>query len=323
MEKLHRTFARSGSIALFGILIFVFLTFAGSSGNAEELKKARISQVIQDVRLLGSNAAARPAAVNDNVGEGMAVRTGAASRAELTFTDLTITRLGENTVFSFRKEARELHVDHGSVLLEIPPGSAAVKLSSAAVTAAVTGGTALFGTGPPVKLMVLEGVATCYPTGHPEEAVTLHGGEMVMVTPDGHLIKQEFDVKTVLETSQLISDFPELANLQLILAVMNQQLANQSAGPSSPPPTNIINVISLNTVANPNISGISGPPSLPIPTPTPVTTVVFNGAPNGLWSNAANWTPMVVRNDGGGNLFNAQMGSGMLTQDIVAGVTIE
>ncbi|HJT44754.1 MAG TPA: hypothetical protein VJ721_00650, partial [Chthoniobacterales bacterium] len=41
-----------------------------------ERKHARVTEVIRDVRLLASQAAARAAAVNDPVNEGTAVRTG-------------------------------------------------------------------------------------------------------------------------------------------------------------------------------------------------------------------------------------------------------
>jgi hypothetical protein len=228
------------------------------------LEAAHLSEVFQDVRLLTSSAA-RPAVVNDKINEGMAVKTGGQSRAELTFADLTITRLGENTIFSLRQATREVHVEHGSVLVEVPPQAAAAKITSAAVTAAVQGGTALFGTGPPTKFMVLEGIGTFYPAGHPEEAVTLHGGEMVTLGADGHLEKGTFNVKTVVETSQLIVGFPDLANLPLILQVMDQQQTTQPPSGSSPPQNNLINVLSLNTVANPNVSGSApgptGPPS--------------------------------------------------------------
>ena len=51
--------------------------------------------------------------MSDDVREGTAVRTGVDSRAELTFTDLTITRLGANTVFSFNEGTRELNFGSG------------------------------------------------------------------------------------------------------------------------------------------------------------------------------------------------------------------
>jgi FecR protein len=258
----------------------VCLFFVGTAaiGTAAQIQQARVSQVIQDVRLLETQGAPRPAAVNDTVTQQMGVRTGVESRAELTFTDLTITRLGANTIFSFKRGARELDLTSGAVLLEVPPDKAPVKVSTSAVTAAVTGGTALLATGPPTKFMVLEGIGTFYPAGHPEKAVTVHGGEMMMMTADGRMTKPEkFDVKLVLETSRLIQDFPPLANLPLILAVMNQQLAGQLPT-SQPLARNLVDVIGTtdqNANANPVIlvsTSSSSPTPRPVtPTPPPIT----------------------------------------------------
>ena len=240
--------------------------FALSAADGAPLQSARVSQVIRDVSLLRSNAAASPASLNDEVRLGMAVRTGGQSRAELTFGDLTITRLGENTIFSLNEGTRQLHVEHGSVLLEVPPGAASVKIISSVATAGVSGGTAMFGSGPPAKFMVLEGVGTFYPTGHPEEAVTLHGGDMVTLSADGHLVTAKFDVKAVMETSQLIVDFPDLANLPLILQVIDQQTTQSNPGTTQPPPKDIIDVTSQNSAANPVIIALTAPPT---PTGTP------------------------------------------------------
>ncbi len=194
----------------------------------------------------------------------MAVRTGGQSRAELTFNDLTITRLGENTVFSLNQEARQLNVDHGSILLEVPPGAASAKIISSIASAAISGGTAMFGSGPPVKFMVLEGVGTFYPAGHPEEAVTLHGGEMATLSGGGQLAATKFDVKKVMQTSHLVIDFPDLANLPLIL-----QVEEQLATPSPPPSQNIVDVISQTTAASSSPTPPpSGPPSEFGPPPT-------------------------------------------------------
>jgi hypothetical protein len=100
------------------------------------------------------------------------------------------------------------------------------------------GATALFATGPPTKFMMLEGIGTFYPTGHPERAVAVHAGEMVMMTADGRITQPtKFNVQLVLQTSHLILDFPALANLPLILDVVNQQLAEQSAGTANPLPS--------------------------------------------------------------------------------------
>ena len=143
-----------------GLIFLCSLVGTAPFVAADQLQKARVSQVVQDVRLMEAHGGPRPAAVNDTVTQQMGVRTGVESRAELTFTDLTITRLGANTIFSFKQGAREVDLTSGAVLLQIPPKAPAVKVSTSAVTAAVTGGTALFSTGPPTKFMVLEGIGT-------------------------------------------------------------------------------------------------------------------------------------------------------------------
>src|SRR5207244_629388 len=106
---------------------------------AAEQQQARVTEVIHDVRLLAAKAAARPAAVNDTIHEGTAVRTGTDSRAELTFTDLTLTRLGANTVFSFGAAARTYDLGSGAILMSAPNGTGTVKISTAVATCAVSG----------------------------------------------------------------------------------------------------------------------------------------------------------------------------------------
>ena len=63
--------------------------------SAEDLEEAKVTQVVQDVKVVPAGSSARPAAVNETVRRGNAVQTGSQSRSELTFRDQTITRLGE------------------------------------------------------------------------------------------------------------------------------------------------------------------------------------------------------------------------------------
>jgi len=257
-----------------GLLVVFCLVSAARFVSADQAQQARVSQVIQDVRLMEAHGVPRPAAVNDKVTQQMGVRTGVESRAELTFTDLTITRLGANTIFSFKQGAREIDLTSGAVLLEVPPKAPAVKVSTSAVTAAVTGGTALFATGPPTKLMVLEGTGTFYPTGHPERAATVQGGEMMTMTADGRMTRPEkFDVKLVLKTSRLIKDFPPLANLPLVLSVVDLQLAEQQLASlnSQALARNLVDVIGTtdqNANANPVVLVSTSNPTPPPPPPT-------------------------------------------------------
>ena len=107
--------------------------------SADELKEAKVTQVIQDVRVLPSNASPRPAAVNDNVRQGTAVQTGVQSRSELTFKDQTITRLGEKTIFSVGEGPRTIDLGSGQFLLYAPKKAGGAKVKIGPVTAAISG----------------------------------------------------------------------------------------------------------------------------------------------------------------------------------------
>src|SRR5262249_24631609 len=126
------------------ILTITALAFALAGGfrnevSADELKEAKVTQVIQDVRVLPSNASPRPAVVNDNVRQGTAVQTGVQARSELTFKDQTITRLGEQTIFSVGEGPRTIELGSGQFLLCVPKKAGGAKIKAGAVTAAITG----------------------------------------------------------------------------------------------------------------------------------------------------------------------------------------
>ena len=110
---------------------------------AAQLKEAQVTQVVKDVKLLPTGAAARPATVNDEVRDGIAVRTGVDSRSELKFTDQTLARLGANTLFSFSEGTRNLNLQDGAMLLRVPKGAGGARINSSAVTAAITGTTVM------------------------------------------------------------------------------------------------------------------------------------------------------------------------------------
>jgi len=118
---------------------FALANWLPNTISAADLKEAKVTQVIQDVRILPSDASPRPAAVNDNVHQGTAVQTGIQSRSELTFKDQTITRLGEKTIFSVGEGARTIDLGSGQILLYVPKKSGGAKVKMGPVTAAITG----------------------------------------------------------------------------------------------------------------------------------------------------------------------------------------
>ncbi|MFL6513618.1 MAG: FecR domain-containing protein [Chthoniobacterales bacterium] len=240
----------------------------------EQLKQARVTQVVQDVKLLPKEQAARPAVLNDEISQSTGIRTGANSRSELTFNDLTITRLGANTVFSFNRDTRELTLSSGAALIQIPPGAPEMRLRTAAVSASITGGTAIFEAST-AKFMVLEGKGWMWLTGDPEHKLTIYAGNMVWFA-GGHILSpKSFDVKLVMKTSKLISGFAPLPNLKLILEVINEQadgqlavltktfldiidqkIAASTAPEVAPPPPSEFG--SPQTITSPNPYGIGG-----------------------------------------------------------------
>src|ERR1700709_1102022 len=122
-------------------------------------KEARVTIIVHDVNLLPNEADARPAAVNDRVAEDTGVRTGDQSRSELTFTDLTITRLGANSVYNYNHAGRSVDLGGGSVLLRVPKDSGGANVRAPAVSVAVTGTTFILESlrGGRSKVSMLEG----------------------------------------------------------------------------------------------------------------------------------------------------------------------
>src|SRR5256885_14975741 len=147
-------FSGGRGFCLLGAVLAAF-----GSANAAELKEARVTQIVRDVKLLPSAAAARPALVNDQVRDGTAVRTGIESRSELMFTDATLARLGANTIFSFTEGTRNLELTDGAMLLRVPKNAGGAKINTAAVTAAITGTTVMleFHKNSYIKIIVLAG----------------------------------------------------------------------------------------------------------------------------------------------------------------------
>jgi hypothetical protein len=222
----NRSLARAGLVLLLGSATVLLLT-------AAQRKGARVSQVVRDVNLLAPHAATRPAHLNESVTEGSAVRTGVSSRAELTFADLTITRIGANGIFSFEENGRNLNVENGAILLRVPTDSGSARIRSSALTVGITGTTVMFEhhRRTYTKLIVLEGSSEAWLTKYPGKRVRVRGGQMLIVKAGATQLSEpvDIDLDRLLRTAILISEFPPLPSLDLIRKVANGQ--KKSAGP--------------------------------------------------------------------------------------------
>jgi hypothetical protein len=209
---------------LTGCMAAAVLFIAGRVGAASDASKneARVTRIIRDVKLLSSKSAARPAAVNDKVREGTGVRTGDDSRSELTFVDLTITRLGANTVFSFNNAGRNVELGSGSILLRVPKDSGGARMRTDAVTVGITGTTVILEAARSGrnKLLLLEGGARLSLNKYPSESAYVRAGQMLDVPAGATKLPPpvDIDLNQIMQTSPLITDFPPLPSQGLIAA---------------------------------------------------------------------------------------------------------
>jgi hypothetical protein len=202
------------------ILSTAFL-FVGHVAAASD--EARVTRIIHEVKLLPYKSDPKPAALNDRVNESTAVRTGNESRSELTFVDLTITRLGSNSIFSFNKAGHSVELGGGSLLLRVPKDSGGARISTSAVTVGVTGTTVILESSRGNKLIVLEGSARISLKRFPMESASVRGGQMIDVPPGATTLPPvtNINVDNVMKKHPLITDFPPLPSRDLIYAGNN------------------------------------------------------------------------------------------------------
>jgi hypothetical protein len=276
------------------------LPFAIDPANGGVLKEARVTQVIKDVKLLPGQGAPRPASVSDDVRGDTAVRTGTESRAELTFTDLTIARLGANTIFSFNEGTRTIALSSGAILLRVPKDSGGAKIQTAAVTAAITGTTVMVEYHPDsyAKYLVLEGTMRLYLKGQLGESILMHAGQMMILNPNATRLSElvDFDLERLWQTSLLTQGFSRsLGSEPLVADAQHVQLEKKAAGELID--TNLVifgrgtlvtmvdpqslDVIDRKTAAVtlPTPTPTATPTASPIPTPTPTPSPIPTPTP--------------------------------------------
>lgn len=187
--------------------------------------EGHVTIIYHDVQVLPEQADARPAAIDDKVDENTALRTGDDSRSELTFADLTITRLGANTIFSVNKAGRKIRLDAGSILVYARKNSGPAEISTRAVSVGITGTTLIVESEPATynRLTVLEGSARLSLNDYPDQFTNVRGGQALNVNAGARKLPKpgRIDVRRIVETHPLIKNFPPLPSLDLILGAQN------------------------------------------------------------------------------------------------------
>lgn len=258
------------------ITLFLFAAIALPAfyqlARAAESQGARVTAVVQDVRLLSSRTAPRPAAVNDNITVGTAVRTGTESRAELTFIDQTLTRLGANTVFSLTESAHTVDLGSGAILMCVPRNGGTATIKTASTTAAVTGGIALLESHPkaanaPSKFIVVEGNGWIK-FAQLQDTCRLHAGQMVVWPRPTTICPPVLNIDISRLVNGKLFTFHKLPGWvdELLQIEMDNQQSNPPAGGYTDP-----------TGVNTTDQSIAGQPTPHEPMPRPT----FTGSPKG------------------------------------------
>lgn len=223
---------------------------------------ARVTQIVREVKLLPGDAAARAAALNDRVSDGTAVRTGDSSRSELTFADLTITRIGSNSIFSFNKAGRAVQLENGSVLLRVPKKSGGGAIVTSAVTAGITGTTVIMESARAgrSRLLVLEGAARLSLNKHRDQAKNIRVGQVLEVPAGATTLNEpvDLDLTDTIKQHPLLARFPPLPSQDLIVAAAQEQKKREPVYQGQPV---------AGQPATPGGGGLRFPPGL-FPNPT-------------------------------------------------------
>ncbi len=215
------------------VLLFLLLGLAALGSVWAANQAARVTQVVREVKIIGGSSP-HSATTNETIAAGNGLRTGNESRAELTFPDLTITRVGANSIYSFERGGRTANLADGAILLRVPKDSGGARIGTPAVTVGITGTTVLFEFHPRTysKLIVLEGSSRLWLNGDPSHFATLHAGQMIVVKAGATQLPPPvtIDLARVVSSAVLITQFPPLPSFDLIRAAIKGQ---GSAGPGS------------------------------------------------------------------------------------------
>src|SRR5436190_9018019 len=213
-----------------------YSVFSTHQSIAGPLTSAEVTKIINRVSVIDPAKGGHPATVRDVIKDDLGLQTGAKSRSELLFQDNTLTRLGAETFFSFKTGTRDMTLEKGSMLLQVPKGLGGAKIHTAAVTAAITGTTIMmeYSPGKYLKVLVLEGSLRLSRNGSFGDSVTLHPGKMVIMRPDAKKIPEPIDVDLaqIVRTSTLVKvpGSNILPSMPLIQAAINDQAKELTKG---------------------------------------------------------------------------------------------
>jgi hypothetical protein len=235
--ELHPTRFGPASVRRSAALLVIVFGSAVLAGplHAAALRNGRVSHAVHQVRFV--DRAGQPQAVTGNsvVNDG-ALETGLKSRAELTFADNTILRLGDNTNIRLAAADRSFELVRGAVLTQVPAGVGKTELRIGEITATITGTTLVAECMPGTyaKFISLEGTSrVCLRASSlNQDCVLLRAGEMLIVAPKAKMLPDtaDVDLTRLAETCELITAFSALPGEQRLTRAAANQRKNKGHG---------------------------------------------------------------------------------------------
>ncbi len=211
--------------------------FAAGSASAAPLSEGELTKVINDVKVVPVEASPFAAKPGARISGRTAVSTGAQSRAELRFTDNTLTRLGANSIFRMDLTTRTVDLQKGVILLQVPKQLGGATVRTAAVTAAVTGTTVLFEYTPDgfIKIIVIEGEVDVSLNKDRSKFRTLKAGDMWITRADDENdlpLPVQVDLARLQRTSILLNtaEFAPLGNQKYVAGALKDQGNKKAKG---------------------------------------------------------------------------------------------
>ncbi len=189
--------------------IAIGLATLSPQASASPLKDASFHHIVNDVEVVSSQGGRRRATEHQVFDTDASVRAGSGSRAEIIFGDHTLARVGAETALKLHPGTRELTLDRGTLLLQVPKFRGGARIRAGALALACGGATILVEhlPGNSLKAVVLEGELRVSVARFLGDSIVVSAGKMLIVNPDVKRIPDpvDTDLRTLVSTSALIN----------------------------------------------------------------------------------------------------------------------
>ncbi len=187
-------------------LCTAFCLVAGVPSLRAAESAATVTEAVNQVTYgTSKTAGTNPAKAGTKLQDGEFLETGVKSRAELQLANLTVTRLGANTIFNYSTVTNEIDLQSGTILFSKPKDGAQLNIKTAAVTAAIVGTTGFAQAhGKAVMFGLIEGKGSLIVNG---KIIPIVRGQIWRLVPGAPPQMFYFNLPKFLKTSPLLTKF--------------------------------------------------------------------------------------------------------------------